>query len=47
MMIVTLPRLGSFHPDDLAIWLLKLKSGPTAEVTEERTGISRVFRVHD
>jgi hypothetical protein len=41
MMIVTLPRLGSFHPDDLAIWLLKLKSGPTAEVTEERTGISR------
>jgi hypothetical protein len=45
VMIVALPRLASFHPDDVAVWLLKLGKGPSAEVTEERTGLSRVFRV--
>jgi hypothetical protein len=47
-MIVTLSRLGSFHPDDLAVWLLKLKGGPSADVVEEpRVGISRVFRLRE
>lgn len=45
--IVTLSRLSPFHPDDLAIWMLKLGHGPGADVTEERAGISRVFRVRE
>jgi hypothetical protein len=45
-MVVTIPRFGSFHPDDLAVWLLKLKGGPTADVVEDVSGgISRVFRL--
>jgi len=46
LMIVALPRFGSFHPDDLAVWLLKLRGGPTADVVEDsRGGLSRVFRL--
>ncbi|HEY3529265.1 MAG TPA: hypothetical protein VGK78_08950 [Nocardioides sp.] len=45
-MIVSLPRLASYHPADLAVWLLKLKGGPSADVVvDERSGISRVFRL--
>lgn len=47
-LIVSLPRLGAYRPGDLAVWLLKLKGGPSAEVVvDERTGISRVFRLRD
>ncbi len=46
--IVSLPRLGAFHPDDVAIWLLKLKGGPSADVVvSARGGLSRVFRLRD
>ncbi len=46
LMIVALPRFGAFHPDDLAVWLLKLNGGPAAEVVEDtRGGLSRVFRL--
>jgi hypothetical protein len=46
LMIVALPRFGSFHPDDLAVWLLKLRGGPAADVVEDsRGGLSRVFRL--
>lgn len=46
LMIVALPRFGSFHPDDLAVWLLKLRGGPAAEVVEDTSsGVSRVFRL--
>jgi hypothetical protein len=45
-MIVSLPRAAAFHPDDLAVWLLKLRGGPAADVVvDERTGLSRVFRL--
>lgn len=48
MMIVTLPRFGAFHPDDLAVWMLKLKGGPSADVVEDATsGVSRVFRLRE
>ena len=47
-MIVSLPRLRAYHPDDLAVWLLKLKGGPAAHVVlDERAGISRVFRLRE
>ena len=46
VMIVSLPRFGAFHPDDLAVWLLKLKGGPAAEVVADASsGVSRVFRL--
>lgn len=46
--IVSLPRLGAFHPDDVAVWLLKLKGGPAADVVvSEGRGPSRVFRLRD
>jgi hypothetical protein len=45
-MAVSLPRLAPFHPDDFAVWLLKLKGGPTASIVmDDRTGLSRVFRL--
>jgi hypothetical protein len=45
---LSLPRWSSMNPDDLAVWLLKLKGGPTAEVDAQvRAGISRVFRLRD
>jgi hypothetical protein len=47
-LIVSLPRLGAYRPDDLAVWLLKLKGGPSAEVVvDERAGISRSYRLRD
>jgi hypothetical protein len=47
-MIVSLPRLAAYHPADLAVWLLKLKGGPAADVVvDDRTGISRVFRLRE
>ena len=48
LMIVSLPRFGAFHPDDLAVWLLKLKGGPAAEVVADTSsGVSRVFRLRE
>lgn len=45
-MLVSLPRFAAFHPDDLAVWLLKLRGGPAAEVVEDTgSGLSRVFRL--
>jgi hypothetical protein len=47
-LVVSLPRLGAFRPGDLAVWLLKLKGGPSAQVVvDERAGLSRVFRLRD
>lgn len=47
-MIVSLPRFGAYHPDDLAVWLLKLKGGPAADVVlDERGALSRVFRLRE
>jgi hypothetical protein len=47
-LVISLPRLGSYRPGDLAVWLLKLKGGPSAEVVvDDRSGFSRVYRLRD
>jgi hypothetical protein len=46
-MMVALPRFGPFHPDDLAVWLLKLKGGPAADVVEQKQPLGRVFQLRD
>jgi hypothetical protein len=45
LMRVSLPRFGPFHPDDLAVWLLKLKGGPAADVVEQKQPLGRVFQL--
>ena len=45
--IITLSRWGQVRSDDLAVWLLKLKGGPLADV-ESRAGgggVARVYRI--
>ena len=46
---VSLGRWGSVRPDDLAVWLLKLKGGPMAEVDSRLrgAGMARVFHLRD
>jgi hypothetical protein len=46
-LLLGLPRLGSVRPEDLAVWLLKLKGGPMTEIDVELGGMARVFRIRD
>lgn len=46
-LILGLPRLGGVRPEDLAVWLLKLKGGPMTQIDVELGGLARVFRIRD
>jgi hypothetical protein len=46
-LVLGLPRLGSVRPEDLAVWLLKLKGGPMTEIDVELGGVARMFRIRD
>jgi hypothetical protein len=44
-LVLGLSRLGSVRPEDLAVWLLKLKGGPMTEIDVELGGMARVFKI--
>ena len=44
-LLLGLSRLGSVRPEDLAVWLLKLKGGPMTEIDVELGGMARVFKI--
>ena len=44
-LLLGLSRLGSVRPEDLAVWLLKLKGGPMTEIDVDLGGMARVFRI--
>jgi hypothetical protein len=44
-LLLGLSRLGSVRPEDLAVWLLKLKGGPMTEIDVDLGGIARVFKI--
>jgi hypothetical protein len=48
-MVLALSRWGPVRADDLAVWLLKLKGGPTAEVDSKLggAGYARVYQLRD
>lgn len=48
-MLVALSRWGGVRADDLAVWLLKLKGGPLAEVDTKLggAGVARVYRLRE
>jgi hypothetical protein len=46
-LVLGLSRLGSVRPEDLAVWLLKLKGGPMTEIDVELGGMARVFKIRE
>jgi hypothetical protein len=46
-LVLVLPRWGSVRADDLAVWLLKVKGGPMAEVDSKLggAGVARVYQL--
>jgi hypothetical protein len=48
-LLIALSRWGSVRADDLAVWLLKLKGGPMAEIDTKLggAGVARVYRIRE
>ncbi len=46
-LLLGLSRLGGVRPEDLAVWLLKLKGGPMTNIDVELGSMARVFRIRD
>jgi hypothetical protein len=48
-LLLALSRWGPVRSDDLAVWLLKLKGGPMAEIDSRLggAGMARVYRIRD
>jgi hypothetical protein len=46
-LLLGLPTFGSVRPEDLAVWLLKLKGGPMTEIDVDLGGMSRVWRIRE
>jgi hypothetical protein len=46
-LVLGLSRLGSVRPEDLAVWLLKLKGGPMTQIDVELGGVSRIWRIRE
>jgi hypothetical protein len=48
-LLIVLSRWGSVRADDLAVWLLKLKGGPMAEIDTKLggAGVARVHRIRE
>jgi len=46
-LLLGLSRLGSVRPEDLAVWLLKLKGGPMTDIDVELGGLARVFKIRE
>lgn len=48
-LLLALSRWGPVRADDLAVWLLKLKGGPAAEVDTQLggAGVARIYRIRE
>ena len=46
-LVLVLPRMGSVRADDLAVWLLKLKGGPMADIETRPTGVARIHQLRE